>query len=60
MNYYKKIAEMLGVELNEEFSLKNNFKKINLYVGNIIIGVVFLIYKLIFSGVVLWKRKEGK
>lgn len=24
MNYYKKIAEMLGVELNEEFSLKNN------------------------------------
>lgn len=24
MNYYKKITEMLGVELNEEFSLKNN------------------------------------
>ena len=24
MNYYKKIAEMLGVELGEEFSLKNN------------------------------------
>lgn len=24
MNYYKKIAEMLGVELDEEFSLKNN------------------------------------
>ena len=24
MNYYKKIAEMLGVELEEEFSLKNN------------------------------------
>lgn len=24
MNYYKQIAEMLGVELGEEFSLKNN------------------------------------
>lgn len=24
MNYYKKVAEMFGVELNEEFSLKNN------------------------------------
>ena len=23
MNYYKQVAEMLGVELNEEFSLKN-------------------------------------
>lgn len=23
MNYYKKIAEMLGVELGEEFSIKN-------------------------------------
>lgn len=25
MNYYKQIAEMLGVELGEEFSLKNNY-----------------------------------
>lgn len=25
MNYYKKIAEMLGVELGEEFSLKGNY-----------------------------------
>ena len=27
MNYYKKIAEMLGVELGEEFSLKDNKTK---------------------------------
>lgn len=27
MNYYKKIAEMLGVELGEEFSLKENKTK---------------------------------
>lgn len=27
MNYYKKIAEMLGVELEEEFSLKENKTK---------------------------------
>ena len=27
MNYYKKIAEMLGVELGEEFNLKENKTK---------------------------------
>lgn len=27
MNYYKEIAEMLGVELGEEFSLKDNKTK---------------------------------
>lgn len=25
MNYYKQIAEMLGIELGEEFSLKGNY-----------------------------------
>lgn len=25
MNYYKKVAEMLGVELDEEFNLKGNY-----------------------------------
>lgn len=28
MNYYKQVAEMLGVELGEEFRLKENKTKI--------------------------------
>lgn len=28
MNYYKQVAEMLGMELEEEFRLKNNHKNL--------------------------------